>query len=339
VELLRRLMGVLAPSGYEQELRKIIMRYMRRYVDEVYVDKLGNLICHKKGKGPKIMLAAHMDEIGLIVKHIKNDGKIYFSTIGGIETVTLLGQYVSLITPKTNIRGVISFHELQEDGEIPSSVPSLDDIYIDAGVSKAELEKLGVQVGTYAIPFQETCLLGSKEIISGKALDDRVGCYILMELSRRLEGSKQEVYYTFTVQEEIGLYGAKTSVYEISPDWGIAVDATNAVDAGSEPRKLIGAGPTITVKDSDLIANRCLNEYLINIAKKRKIPVQLEVEEVGTTDATNIMLSRGGIPSSVVGIPVRNLHSTVGIAHLEDIRRAIELLYHFMKNPPKTCVV
>ena len=103
MELLRRLMGVLAPSGYEQELRKIIMRYMRRYVDEVYVDKLGNLICHKKGKGPKIMLAAHMDEIGLIVKHIKNDGKIYFSTIGGIETVTLLGQYVSLITPKTNI--------------------------------------------------------------------------------------------------------------------------------------------------------------------------------------------------------------------------------------------
>lgn len=338
-DLLRRLIDALGPSGYEQEIRVIITKELRKYVDEVRTDKFGNLIARKKGKGAKVMLAAHMDEIGLMINKIESNGFIRFSTIGGIEPITLIGQKVTIIKKKTKnlCNGIISMPELHEGFSV-KRIPDIKDLYVDTGLNKKELAKLGVEIGDYIVPMEKSVTLGNKKIICGKALDDRIGCYILIEVAKMLRKSKADIYYTFTVQEEVGLYGAKVSVYQIDPDWGIAVDATNSQDSTIQEGCVIGSGPYITVKDAEMLSNIGLIDWLKDIAKKKKIPVQLEVSDVGTTDATSIMLSRRGVPSTVISIPIRNLHSTIGVVHLDDINNAIKLLYELLKNPPDSAL-
>ena len=194
-------------------------------------------------------------------------------------------------------------------------------------------------MGTYAVPINNMKYLGSKEIVCGKALDDRIGCYILIKLAEKLKNYKANVFFVFTVQEEIGLYGAQTSVYGLDPDWAIAVDVTNAEDAYGERIVKIGGGPTMTLMDVEMIANRCINNNLKDLAKKHNIPLQPKVETFGTTDAAKIAIGRGGIPTTVVGVPIRNIHSPVSIAHLRDIFDAIKLLTLHIKNAPKVCLV
>ncbi|MBI2110120.1 hypothetical protein HYT58_03040 [Candidatus Woesearchaeota archaeon] len=265
-ELLRKLMDASGISGNEQEVRSIILKEIKKYVPSCKVDKFGNLICHKRGSKPTILLTAHMDEIGLMIKKIDNDGRIYMSDIGGMEPLPLAGQRVIVPTKKGIVYGIITTH-----------------------------------------------YFGSEKIISGKALDDRVGCYVLLELAKLLQKAPCEIYYIFTVQEEIGLYGAATSIYNISPDWAINVDATNANDALELPTKEIGKGPCITIKDAEMISNKCIREWLKDIAHKN--------------------------PSAVVSIPVRNLHTTFGIAHMDDIDNAVKLIEKLLSNPPKTIIL
>ena len=282
------------------------------------------------------MLAAHMDEIGLMIKRIDDNGFIKVSPIGGIEPVTLVGQLVKLLKSNGKIvcSGVATFGELHDDSEI-KDIPKMEYIYVDTGLTKQQLLKKGIEIGTYVVPDHKFRFLGSKEIISGKALDDRIGCYMLIKTAQQLNHYRGlDVYYVFTVQEEIGLYGAKTSVYEIRPDWGIAVDVTVATDSDISKGVKIGSGPYLTVKDSEIIANPSIDEHIKRLAKKNKIPLNLEVVDYGTTDATNIMLSGGGVPSTILGVPVRNIHSTIGISHTHDIQQAIQLLVLLLKNPP-----
>ena len=338
MKLLFKLIDALGPSGYEKQVRDIIMREIKRYVDEVKIDKFGNLIAIKKGIDPKVMLAAHMDEVGLMVKSIKENGLIEFTTLGGIEPISLVAQRVDIITEAGLVRGVISFSDLHEE-YIVEELPKLKDLYIDTGLNKEQLESMGVRVGDYIIPKHRSGFLGSRNIIYGKALDNRIGCYILLELAKKLRGSKETIYYVFTVQEEIGLYGAQTSIYNLDPDWGIAVDTTNSEDASQEAKIKLGDGPRVTVKDAEMISNKCLNDWLRDIANKNKIPVKYEVAEVGATDAAKIILSKGGVPSTVVAVPVRNIHTTVGVAHADDINNAIILLYELLKKPPRVCLV
>jgi endoglucanase len=262
---------------------------------------------------------------------IDDRGIIYCSGIGGIDPIVLVGQIVHINTNKGTIHGVVTCKEIWA-GKDMKKPPNIEEILIDTGLSKEELLKVGVTLGSYMTLEEKPYNLGSDNIICGKALDDRIGCFILVELAKKLRNIKNEVYYVFTVQEEFGLYGARTSAFKIEPDWGIAVDITHANDVFDEPTRIIGNGPIITIKDGELIANRMLNEKLINVAKRKKIPYQLAVIEIGTTDATTISVSKGGVPTTVFGVPIRNIHTTISIAHKSDIENAIKILEEFLKS-------
>ncbi|MBI2598076.1 MAG: M20/M25/M40 family metallo-hydrolase [Candidatus Diapherotrites archaeon] len=336
-DLLFELINAYGVSGYEDRVRDIIKREFKGVVDKISVDKMGNLICHKKGKRPRIMLAAHMDEVGLVVKKISISGKIFFGVVGGLESIALIGQKIHIQTtiPDKPLHGILTFHHLHDAHEISESIPPLEDLYIDTGLDGAGLKAVGVKIGNYAALEEKAYFAGSKNFIAGKALDDRVGCFILIQLARKLKKLNQEIIYAFTVQEEVGLYGAKTSTYNIDPDLAVAVDVTNAMDSEKQDINAVGRGPFITIKDAEMISNRKINDHLEMLAKKKKIPLQLEVTDAGTTDAMYISISKSGVPSTVVGVTVRNLHSTMGIASIDDISKAIVLLEAFLRNPPK----
>jgi endoglucanase len=334
MDLLEKLISAFGVSGNEEKVRNLIQEEIKKYVDEVYVDKVGNLIARKKGKRPKIMLSAHMDEIGLMVKNIEPRGRIYFAEIGGADPVMLLGERVHIETRKGSIHGVITTREVN-DGTFLNQIPKVEDLFVDTGLSEKHLKKLGVEVGSFLSLERDLYHLGSEKIICGKAFDNRIGCYILIELAKRLKKSNYETFFVFTIQEEIGLVGAMTSAYKIEPDWAIAVDVMETSDARGDYIITLGNGPFITMKDAELIGNRTLNDYLIGISKKKKVHVQKDVSEVGTTDATSISITRGGVPSTVVGVPIRNLHTATAVANKDDIENAILLLEEFLKNPPK----
>ena len=336
--LLLELINAFGVSGKEMAVREIITKNIKGHVDNIHVDKLGNLIGHKKGKRSKIMLAAHMDEIGLMVKNIEKDGKIRISKIGGIEDAVLLNEKVHIRTRKGIIPGVVTTDSILTSQK-PADHYAIGDMFIDTGLGREELFKEAVHIGSFISFVPNAEIIANGKIISGKALDDRVGCYILIELIKQLTKTKDEIFFVFTVQEEVGLYGAKTSSYLIEPDWAIAVDVTNCDDMLSNPSKVLGGGPTITIKDEQMISNPCIDEWLLNIAKKKNIPIQPDVSEGGTTDALTISLSKGGVPTAVVGVPIRNLHTTLSLASIADIERAILLLRELLKNPPEVCPI
>jgi endoglucanase len=215
-------------------------------------------------------------------------------------------------------------------------LPNIHDLYVDTGLNRKELMKLGVRVGTYVTLEQEFKTLGKKTVISGKALDDRLGVFILIELAKKLKNSPEEIYYVFTVQEEIGLYGAQTSAYRLQPDWAIALDVAAAEDSTKDSMsKLLGGGPCITVMDAQVLGNKTINNWLEKAAKRKKVNIQYDVSDTGTTDAFSIQVSRGGIPVSVIGPSVRNIHSTISIAHMDDVNDTITVLQELLRKPPK----
>lgn len=336
MELLMKLMDAHGVSAQEDEVRNIIETEIKKYVDEVKTDKLGNLIARKDGKKPRIMLAAHMDEIGLMVKGTMGNGFLRCSMVGEIEPLLLIGQRVQIRTRKGTISGVITTREISDRHEI-EELPKVRDLLVDTGLSEKEIKKFNIEPGDYISPEEKPGFLGSKDIICGKALDDRIGCYVLIEVAKLLRKAKSEIYYVFTVQEEVGLYGAKTSSYEVNPNWAIAVDTVNANDCSAPEyiTKSIGKGPCISVKDESMIADRHIVDMLKETAMKEKIPVQLEVSNFGTTDALTISITRGGVPSAALNIPIRNLHSTIGVTNVNDIKNAITLLYELLKAPPE----
>jgi putative aminopeptidase FrvX len=338
MDLLEKLVSTPGVSGNEDKVRDLIKEEIKNYVDDISIDKLGNLIAHKKGEPPKVMLAAHMDEIGLMVRGIGEMGRILISSIGGVDPVMLLGERVHIETKKGIIHGVITTRDIN-DGEIVSKIPKTEeDLFVDTGLSKKQLESIGVEVGAFLALERDLYFLGSTKIICGKAFDDRIGCYILIELAKRLKNIKNEMFYVFTIQEEIGLVGAITSTYMVQPDWAIAIDTTETSDATGEVIKTIGAGPCITIKDLQTVGNKTINKWLIDTAKKKKIPIQKDVTDVGVTDAATISITRGGVPCTVVCVPIRNLHTATSVAHKDDIENTIKLLEELFKTSPDTNV-
>ncbi|MEK6839340.1 MAG: M42 family peptidase, partial [Nanoarchaeota archaeon] len=276
--ILMKLLNEAGPSGFEQPIRHFITKEIKPYVDEMRIDKFGNLIAHKKGSKPTVLLVAHMDEIGLLIKNISEEGHIAAAAVGGIEPAVLLGERVKIqVKGGKHIHGVVTTKEIHNGDEI-SAIPNMKDIYVDTGLSQAELEKLGVEIGSYLFITSSSIHLGNENFICGKALDDRLGCYVLIELAKRLEKDSCDIYFVFTVQEEVGLFGSKTSVYSIDPDWALVIDTTAADDnVADHCTKHIGKGPCITIKDSDMIGNKCINDLFRACAKKAKIPIQLEI--------------------------------------------------------------
>ncbi len=341
MNFLEKLMNAHGVSGSEELVREIIEKEIRPHVSSAHVDSMGNLVAVKKGAKPTVLLAAHMDEVGLMAKTILETGETYFSAIGNLRLNSIVGQRV-IVHGNGPVHGIITTRMMSNDWDFSGEKEQLHihDLFVDTGLTKKELEAKGVLPGSVISLVQDTGYLANGKYVFGKALDDRVGCYVLVELAKRLRKTGNEIVFLFTVQEEVGLYGSRTAAFELRPDWAIAVDVSNANDCLSEKTsKRLGGGPCITVKDADMLANKCINGWLSEIAKKKKISVQHVVSDSGTTDALSISLSRGGVPSSVIGIAVRNMHSTVGIAYLQDIVECIGLLEELLKNPPKTCLV
>jgi tetrahedral aminopeptidase len=325
INLMHKLINAQGISGNESEIRKLIIKEVKKYASSIKTTKMGNLIVRKKGTGPKLMLTAHMDEIGLMVKSIDKHGKIGFSTIGGIVSDVLVGERVHIQGKKDKIFGIITCDQISNDEEISERI-ELKDMYVDTGYWKPKLKKLGIEVGNY-ITFEPhgNCPC-HKKLLFGKALDDRIGCYVLIQLLKKLRSSAYDLYFVFTVQEEIGAYGSKASAWEINPDLALVVDVTDADDNAEESSKILGNGPVLTVKDEEVISDKKMIEKIKILARKNKIPIQLEVTDVGATDALGIAVFKTGVPTAIIGVPIRNLHSSFSFAHPRDINSLIKLL-------------
>ncbi len=328
MELLKKLTQCFGPSGNEEDIREIIINELKDYSDEILLDPLGNLIVRKKGTGKKIMLAAHMDEISLIVTYIDENGFLRFSNIGGVSAFNSLYQKVSF---RNGTIGIISYEEKIED----MKELSLDKMYIDIGAKdKEEAEKL-VNIGDVASFIGSFNI--SKNRVSSKAIDDRIGCYVLIKALKTMQNTSNDLYFVFTVQEELGLRGAKTSSFSISPDYAIAVDVTRTGDTPEcKPMAVkLGGGPAIKVKDSSIITHPFIRGLMVDTAKEQNIPYQMEILERGGTDSGAIHLTKGGIPSGVLSIPARYVHSPCELVDITDVENAIKLLKAILEKEIK----
>ena len=320
-EVIRKLTETYGPPGNENHVRELIIKEIAGYVDDIKVDVMGNLIAHKKGngKGKRIMFAAHMDEIGLIVTHIDDKGFLRFSTMGGIRVQNLVGARVQFAN---QVRGIINSETLKNWKDL-----DIYKLFIDIGASsKEEAEKL-IRIGDSCGIIEPMIELGQR--IVAKSLDDRIGCAILVEMIQRLNNQQlvNDVFFTFTVQEEVGLRGAKTAAYAVHPDLGIAIDVTIAGDMPEPPKVdlYLGKGPAIKLKDVSMITNPIVKNLMISTAEKYEIPYQLEVLPYGGTDAGAIHLTKDGILSGCISIPCRYVHSPSEMVDLQDVDNAVQL--------------
>jgi putative aminopeptidase FrvX len=344
-DLLKRLTEAPGVSGYEMDVGKIIYHELEGHVDSIETDHFGNVISLKKASvkdGPKIMLAGHMDEIGLLVKHIDEKGFIYFEKIGGVFPRSLFSQSVIIHCKKARVSG-LTYYKPPETPEEANKIPELKTFFIDIGAkSRSEAETLGVRIGdpvTFERPFKS---LGSGNILASKAFDDRVGVCVIIETMKNLAKIKLEanVYGVADVQEEVGCRGAQVAAFKIAPKMAIAIDVTPAGDVPGVAEKdqvaKLGAGPAIKVMDGvrssmGLISHLKVRELLVSTADEEKIPYQMEVLPWGSTDAATIHLTREGVPSGVISIPTRYAHS-YEVLDVNDVVNAIRLLTATVKK-------
>jgi Cellulase M and related proteins len=323
-QLIRRLAPLFGPSGAEDQVRAAVIELVKPLAHEVTVDALGSVIALRRGTGgagaKKVMIAAHMDEIGIMVTHIDDDGFLRFAPVGGVGPATLLGQQVVF---EDGTVGSIGIEKVDGPKDI-----QMDKLFIDIGAtSRAEAEK-AVRIGSSATYLRDVARSGRRLI--GKAMDDRAGCAVAVETLHQLKAdpSPHDVYFVFTVQEEVGLRGARTAAYAIEPDVAIAVDVTATGDTpkGERLNMKLGGGAAIKVKDASLIAHGGVRELLVQCAADEGIPYQMEVLPYGGTDAGAVHLTRSGVPSGVVSIPTRYLHTPAEMVDLGDAAAAADLL-------------
>lgn len=317
-ELIKRLTEEYGPSGAEGKVANIIKEEITPFVDEVKIDKLGSVIARKKGLGVKVMLAAHIDEIGLIVTHIDKSGFLRFDAVGGVATFRLTGLRVVFANGQVGVIDVEKVDNIANAG--------IDKLFIDIGAKSKEDAQSKVSIGDFAVFRQDFVDLGDRVI--AKALDDRIGCAILIETAKCLKDSPNDVYFVFTVQEEVGHRGATASAFAVDPDVGIAVDVTRT---GDMPESMImevslGKGPAIKVKDSGIISNPKVRQLLIDTAKDSGIPYQMEILLGGATDASSIEKTRSGVPSGVISVPTRHLHTPSEMVDVNDVKGCVKLL-------------
>ncbi len=328
VELIRTLTETYGPAGNESRIRQVLRDKVKDKVDEVKVDALGNLIALRKGRGgKKVMLAAHMDEIGIVVNYVDEKGFLRFSALGGVFPHTLIGNRVEF---ENGVVGVIGVEKL----ESPDKVPTFDKLYIDVGAESRE--DCPVKVGDIGV-FSRPLIAQGQRLIA-KAFDDRIGCAVLVKLLEEIKDCEHDLYIVFTVQEELGLRGAVTSAYGIAPDVGIAVDVTRTGDTPEAPKMAValGKGPAVKVKDARMISHPGVRQALIRSAEQSGIPYQLEVLEGGTTDAAAIQLTREGIPTGVISIPCRYIHTPSEMVDLRDVENAVKLLLAYLSSKELT---
>jgi endoglucanase len=323
-DLIKKLVQAYGPAGNETVVREIIRAEVEPYVDEIRVDALGNLIARKRGDGKKMMLAAHMDEIGVMVTHIDEKGFLRFYPVGGISPFTLLGNRVEF---ENGTIGVFGTEKLENPKDL-----FMDKLFIDIGAKDKKEAEERVSLGDIAAIKREFSDLG-KRIVS-KAMDNRIACAVLIEALKSLETSMYDIYAVFTVQEELGLRGARVAAYGITPDLGIAVDVTRT---GDTPESLVmdvslGKGPTVKIRDSSLLCTPAVRRFMEAVARTAGIPYQLEVLEMGGTDAGAIQLTKGGIPAGVMSIPCRYIHTASEMVDYEDCVNAVKLMHAILQS-------
>jgi putative aminopeptidase FrvX len=324
IETLKKLSRCFGPSGNEETVNEFIKKEISGIADDVWTDSLGNLIAVKKGRDQRIMLAAHMDEIGVIVTSIDENGYLRFSNIGGISPFTLIGQRAVF---ENGTIGVFGTEKLDNMKDL-----KIEKMFIDIGACDAKWAKSMVNIGDAATVSREPA--DCNKYVTGKALDDRAGCAVLIETMRRLKKTNNEVYFVFTVQEEVGLRGARTSAFAINPDFAIAVDVTATGDT-PKARTMevkLGQGVAIKVKDNSVLVPNRIKQRLTYLAQKHNIKYQLEVLEFGGTDSGAISITRDGIPSGVLSIPCRYLHTPVEMIDPNDMENAVKLLLSVLQE-------
>lgn len=328
-ETIKKLVEAYGPSGYEDAVRALIREEIEGLADEIRVDAMGNLIARKGEPGAdglKVMLAAHMDEIGVMVSYIDEKGFARFTTIGGLSPHTLVGGRVRFANGTI---GTIYVDKDMWDGQ--NKAPDIKKMYIDTGATSRE--DAPVKVGD-AAGFVRPMVEAGNRLIA-KAMDDRVSCAVLIETLRRLESTPHAVYFVFSVQEEVGLVGARTSAYGIDPDLGLAVDVT---DTGDTPEAVpmevsLGQGPAVKVMDSGMLAHPAVKDLLIERAEAAGIPYQLEILRGGTTDALVIQIARAGVPTGCLSIPCRYIHTPSEMVDQDDVENAVKLLVEVLRQP------
>jgi len=329
---LEKLSNVCGVTGSEAPVRELLSQLLRPYVDELIVDRLENVIAIKKGKQgkPKIMLAAHMDEVGLMVKTITKDGFLQFSKIGGIDDRILPAQKVVVHTKNGVYSGIIGSKPPHvQKVEERSKVLVFDDLFIDVGAeSRADAEKMGVSIGN-SVSFDTKYVALNNNLVMGKAFDNRAGCLAMVETLKLLGETDCTVYAVGTVQEEVGLRGAGTAAFGVDPDIALALDVTVAGDVPGvreyDTSVKTGKGPVLTVSDSGLITHPKILRWLLDTAEEEKIAVQLESGLMGSTDAAKISLTRQGIPSGTISVPTRYIHSPAAVLNMQDIANSAKL--------------
>ena len=319
MELLKKLCEAFGPSGCETEISEVIKKEMEGFADEIYTDNLGNLICHKKGTGKKIMYAAHMDEIGLMVTYIEKNGYLRCTGIGYLPPHFSINRFVKF---ENGTVGVVAYEKEHE------SSMKQDKVFIDIGAeSKEEAEKL-VSVGDTCAVMSHFVKMGDK--ISSKTLDNRASCYALIMAAKETK-TDNDIYYVFTTQEEVGLRGAGPAAFKIEPDYAICIDVTMNGDTPECDKNslALGKGTAIKVMDHSVITGIEVRNKLISLAKEKEIPYQLEVITGGGTDAGAIHTAKGGIKTGAISIPMRYIHTATETSSIKDIENTVKLIKAF----------
>jgi endoglucanase len=325
--LIKKMVEATGPSGYEGVVRDLVRTEIESLVDSIEIDAMGNLIA-KKGKkednGIRIMLSAHIDEIGIMVTHVDRNGFARFTTLGGVSAHTCYGSRVRFLNGQV---GVIGGERLEN----PRNVRKLEELYIDVGATSQDdcPIKIG-DVAAFDRPFED---LGTRMV--SKAMDDRIGVAVLIETLRRMTNSPHELYFVFSTQEEVGLRGATTAAFAIDPDVGIAIDGTLT---GDTPKSAVmevglGKGPAIKVKDSGMISDPRLVNAMVSCAQKIDIPFQMEILVGGSTDAKAMQISRAGMPAGCISVPMRYVHSPSEMVDSNDVENTVKLLVALISNP------
>ena len=343
--LLEKLSNAHGISGHEKEVRNILEEEIRPYVDEIKTDKLGNLIATKNGEGPSVMIAAHMDEIGFMVKYVDDNGFIYFAKSGGWFDQTLLNQRVIIHSKDKHTIGVVGSkppHIMR--AEEMKKIIEIGEMYLDIGArNKKEVEKIGVHVGD-TITLDRKFESLSNNMVTGKAFDNRAGVVMMIEAAKILSKNKvkAKIHFVGTVQEEVGLKGARTSAYSLNPDVAIATDVNIPGDHPGVEKKhsslAIGKGPSITVSDAEgvgIVVAESVLDWMKETANKAKIPYQLSVTEGGLTDAAIINMTKHGIPSGGICVATRYIHSPVEVLDLKDLEQCAKLIVECVKSAHK----
>lgn len=332
IKLLSEICETPGTSGFEQKIREVVLREIKPICDEIKIDNMGNVTAIKKGKSSekKVMLGAHMDEIGFIVTHIDDNGFVRFHTLGGFDPKTLTAQRV-IIHGKKDLVGVMGskpIHVMSADER--NKVPKTTDFFIDLGMKKDEVEKY-IEVGNPITRERELIEMG--DCVNCKSIDNRVSVYILIEVLKKLKGKEvpYDIYAVFTVQEEVGIRGANVSTLDIQPDFGFGIDTTIAFDvpgaSAHEKITSLGEGTAIKIMDASTICDYRMVSFMKNTANKHNIKWQSEILTAGGTDTAGIQrMTAGGSIAGAVSIPTRHIHQVIEMAHKEDIANSIDLL-------------